>query len=132
MSAPGLAFDDVRLYLNGSLLVSLNAAIAPGEVLTVMGPSGVGKSTLLAFAAGFLDPAFRAEGRVLLNGADVTGDAPEARHMGLLFQDPLLFAHMSVAGNLLFGLPRAAPDRKARVEAALADAGLAGDRKSVV
>lgn len=126
MSAPGLAFDDVRLYLNGSLLVSLNAAIAPGEVLTVMGPSGVGKSTLLAFAAGFLDPAFRAEGRVLLNGADVTGDAPEARHMGLLFQDPLLFAHMSVAGNLLFGLPRAAPDRKARVEAALADAGLAG------
>lgn len=126
MTPPGLVFENTRLYLNGTLLAGLDAAIAPGEVLTVMGPSGVGKSTLLAFAAGFLDPAFRAEGRVLLNGRDVTHAPPESRHMGLLFQDPLLFPHMSVAGNLLFGVPRGAADRQARVAAALADAGLEG------
>ncbi|WP_445003363.1 ATP-binding cassette domain-containing protein [Halomonas mongoliensis] len=130
MTAPrhdfDLVFDNVQIALEGRTLLALDARIAPGEVLTVMGPSGSGKSTLLAFAAGFLSAAFTARGRVLLNGREITALPAERRGIGLLFQDPLLFPHLSVAGNLRFGLPRAAPARTERVEAALADIGLAG------
>lgn len=120
-----LRLDGVRIALGGMPLLAVDAEIGPGEVLTVMGPSGAGKTTLLAFVAGFLDPAFRAEGRVLLDGTDVTALPPEARRIGLLFQDPLLFPHLSVGGNLLFGMPRGA-DRHARMRAALGRAGLPG------
>jgi putative thiamine transport system ATP-binding protein len=115
--------------LNGRLLVALDADIAPGHVLTVTGPSGVGKSTLLAFVAGFLGPDFRADGRVLLNGRDVTDLRPEQRSIGLLFQDAMLLPHLSVGGNLLLGLHRDVKGKKARrdaVEAALAEVGLRG------
>ncbi len=123
----GLKFDRVGISLNGQPLVSLDRLIAPGEVLTVMGPSGSGKSTLLAFAAGFLDPVFEAEGRIILDGEDVTDRPPERRGMGLLFQDPLLFPHMSVGANLMFGLKpeiHGAAARRQAVAQALADVGL--------
>lgn len=121
-----LVLKDVQLALDGASLLTLDAEVGPGEILSVMGPSGSGKSTLLAFVAGFLAPAFEASGRVLLDGRDITGLPAERRGIGLLFQDPLLFPHLSVAGNLHFGLPRAARDRAARVEAALDAVGLAG------
>jgi putative thiamine transport system ATP-binding protein len=121
-----LRLEGVRISLDGRLLVELDRAISAGEVLTVMGPSGSGKSTLLAYVAGFLDPAFRAEGRVLLNGTELTGLSPEERRVGLLFQDPLLFPHLSVAGNLLFGVRRSQERRRERAVEALASAGLAG------
>lgn len=120
-----LRLDGVRIALGGVPLLAVDADVGPGEVLTVMGPSGSGKSTLLAFVAGFLDPAFRAAGRVLLDGEDVTALPAEKRRIGLLFQDPLLFPHLSVGGNLLFGMPRGA-GRRARMLAALARAGLPG------
>ncbi|UYG02727.1 ATP-binding cassette domain-containing protein [Halomonas sp. LR3S48] len=119
-----LEFDKVHITLHGQTLLHLDARIGPGEVLTVMGPSGSGKSTLLAFAAGFLAPTFAASGRILLGGKDITALPAEQRGIGLLFQDPLLFPHLSVAGNLRFGLPRATPDKAARVETALAEIGL--------
>ncbi|MDX1464454.1 MAG: ATP-binding cassette domain-containing protein [Halomonas sp.] len=121
-----LELRDVRLRLGGTPLVALDTEIAPGEVLTVMGPSGAGKSTLLAFLAGFLAPEFEASGRVLLDGRDLTALPAERRGIGLLFQDPLLFPHLSVAGNLRFGLPRAGADKAVRVERALEHIGLAG------
>lgn len=120
-----LRLDGIRIGLGGVSLVAVDAEVGPGEVLTVMGPSGSGKSTLLAFLAGFLDPAFKAVGRVLLDGEDVTATPAEARRIGLLFQDPLLFPHLSVGGNLLFGMP-AGPDRRGRMRAALAESGLDG------
>lgn len=121
-----LELRDVRIRLGDTPLVALDAEIAPGEVLTVMGPSGSGKSTLLAFLAGFLAPEFAASGRVLLDGRDLTALPAERRGIGLLFQDPLLFPHLSVAGNLRFGLPRAGADKATRVEQALERIGLAG------
>lgn len=127
--AEGLVLDRVRIDLGRRRLVDVDAAVAPGEALTVMGPSGSGKSTLLAFACGTLDPAFSAEGRVVLDGADVTALPPERRRVGILFQDALLFPHLSVAGNLLLAVPPAVRGRAARrerVEAALAHAGLEG------
>ncbi|WP_026379833.1 ATP-binding cassette domain-containing protein [Afifella pfennigii] len=128
-SGKGLHLDRVVIGLAGRELLALDRSIAPGKVLTVMGPSGSGKSTLLAFLAGFLDPAFTATGRVLVDGEDVTDLPAQERHMGLLFQDPLLFPHLSVGGNLLFGLDPALPGRHARrkaVEAALAEVGMEG------
>ena len=78
---------------------------------------------------GTLDPAFSAAGRVWLGEREITGLPPEARRVGILFQDDLLFPHLSVGDNLAFGLPasvRGRAARRARVEAALAEADLAG------
>jgi putative thiamine transport system ATP-binding protein len=127
--ARGLVLSDVTIWLNGGELLKLDAAVRPGEVLTVMGPSGVGKSTLLAFVGGFLGRDFRAGGQILLNGRDVTALPPERRGIGLLFQDALLLPHLSVAGNLLVGLSAQVKGRAARrraVEEALAEVGLEG------
>jgi putative thiamine transport system ATP-binding protein len=124
-----LIFDKVVITLAGRDLISLDRSIAPGEVLTVMGPSGIGKSTLLAHAAGFLDPAFAARGRVLSGETELTGLPPHQRRLGLLFQDPLLFPHMSVGENIAFALPPELHGRARRrqaVAAALADVELAG------
>ena len=121
-----LALSHITIRREDSVLLSIDAVIRAGEVLTVMGPSGSGKSTLLAFVAGLLDPAFSAEGQVLLDGRDVTQLPPESRRIGLLFQDPLLFPHLSVASNLLFGVARNAADRQKKVGDALAAAGLDG------
>ncbi|MCE8034110.1 ATP-binding cassette domain-containing protein [Billgrantia tianxiuensis] len=125
-TAHRLVLEDIHIALAGSPLLSLDAEIGPGEVLTVMGPSGSGKSTLLAYLAGFLAPSFQASGRVLLDGHDISRLPAERRGIGLLFQDPLLFPHLSVAGNLRFGMPRTVPDKAGRIEAALEQVGLSG------
>ena len=125
----GLRLDYVAIDIDGRNLVRLDRLVAPGEVLTVMGPSGSGKSSLFAFIAGFLDPAFTARGSVRLNGRELTVLPPERRRVGLLFQDALLYPHMSVGRNLLFGLDasvRGRPARRAAVEAMLAEVGLEG------
>jgi len=118
------------LAVGGRALISdLDLAVAPGAVVTVMGPSGSGKSTLLSWICGTLDPAFTAEGRVWLGDREITELPPEARRVGILFQDDLLFPHLSVGDNLAFGLPavvRGRAARRARAEAALADADLPG------
>ncbi|WP_205738536.1 ATP-binding cassette domain-containing protein [Billgrantia endophytica] len=126
MTQHHLEIDDLRITLEDAPLLELDAHIGPGEVLAVMGPSGSGKSTLLAWLAGFLTPDFQASGRILLDGRDITLLPAERRGIGLLFQDPLLFPHLSVAGNLRFGIPRAIPDKLERAEAALKQVGLSG------
>ncbi|NGN42860.1 ATP-binding cassette domain-containing protein [Mesorhizobium sp. CGMCC 1.15528] len=129
MAENGLFLDDVSIALNGHRLVALAHSVAPGEVLTVMGPSGSGKSTLLAYIGGFLAPAFEASGKVFSDGLELTALPAEDRHVGILFQDPLLFPHMSVGGNLIFAIPASVKGKAARyalAEAALEGVGLAG------
>ena len=125
----GLVLDRLEVRAKGELIVSLDASVAPGEVLTIMGPSGSGKSTALAAIIGTLGPDFSLSGRLVRDGRDVTGLPTRARGVGLLFQDDVLFPHLSVGGNLAFALPaslRGRTARRAAVEAALAKAGLAG------
>jgi putative thiamine transport system ATP-binding protein len=123
-----LALHEVSIALHERLLVPpLSAAVEPGTVLVVMGESGSGKSSLLAYLAGLLAPPLRGGGRVLLDGRDITALPVEQRRVGLLFQDDLLFPHLSVRDNLLFALPAGRrADRLAAAEAALAEAELPG------
>ncbi len=126
MSKNQLELNDVKLSLDGKTLVELACCIKAGEILTVMGPSGSGKSSLLAYIAGFLDPVFDTTGTVVINGEDISGLAPEQRRIGLLFQDPLLFPHLSIAGNLRFALPRQQVEKSKLIREGLEKIGLAG------
>ncbi|ARU02938.1 ATP-binding cassette domain-containing protein [Yoonia vestfoldensis] len=124
----GLSLRDVTVFKDQSPLIRLHHDVAPGAVLTIMGPSGVGKSTLLAFITGNLSSDFTASGAVWLDGHDITHAAAHQRRVGILFQDDLLFPHLSVGENLAFGLRPggARSDRQARIDAALAEVGLDG------
>jgi putative thiamine transport system ATP-binding protein len=141
MTAPGVAaprpadslvLAGVIVRLGARVLVDhLDAQVAPGEVLAVMGPSGSGKSSLLHWMIGALGAPFAATGQLRIGTEDLTLLPTERRRIGLMFQDDLLFPHMSVARNLLFALPAgegggSPTGRRAIVEAALAEAGLAG------
>jgi putative thiamine transport system ATP-binding protein len=125
-----LTLRDVSIALPGRVLIrDLSIDVAPGQVVTVMGASGSGKSSLLAYVGGFLAAPFVATGTVAIGGRTLAGVPPHERGAGILFQDDLLFPHLSVGGNLRFGLPasvRPQVARRAAVDSALAEAGLAG------
>jgi len=117
----------------GTLVNDLRFEVQPGQILTLMGASGSGKSSVLAAIAGTLGSvaegaqALRFEGSVRLHGDDITHWPTAQRHVGLLFQDALLFAPMTVAENLHFAVPPGPrAQRLAQVQQALEEAGLQG------
>lgn len=118
-----MRLDHVQIHLGDRQLVAVDTTIANGEVLTIMGPSGSGKSTLINLISGHLAPAFRASGKVMIK-QDILKLPPHKRRVGVLFQDDLLFPHLSVGQNLMFGI--AGGRRKKRALAMLSDIGLAG------
>ena len=126
----GLRLREVRLRVGGGdLLAGFDLDVPPGAVTTVMGPSGCGKSSLLGYICGTLEPVFEAAGEVWLDGVAIHELPPERRRVGILFQDDLLFPHLSVGENLAFALPpwvRGRRERRARIEAALDEADLPG------
>lgn len=97
------ATDLVHRYERGGTpsLTGASLVAARGEMLTIVGPSGSGKSTLLAIIAGLEEPE---SGVVSFDGHDVTGVPAEDRSVGLVLQDASLFPHLSVEGNVAFGL----------------------------
>jgi iron(III) transport system ATP-binding protein len=114
-------FGDVSAVDGASLCV------ARGEVVALLGPSGCGKTTLLRLIAGFERPD---SGSIAVDGRLVAGDtwiAPEARRVGMVFQDYALFPHLTVAANVGFGVDRRA--RAERVPELLAVVGLEGLEK---
>lgn len=123
-----LRIDGLVLTLQGRVLAGpIEAEVPPGGVLALTGPSGCGKSSLLLALAGLAAPPLQAHGRLWLGDIALHALPPEARRLGLMFQDDLLFDHLTVLGNLLFAMPAAArAAREAEARAALAEAGLAG------
>ncbi|AZN71035.1 ABC transporter ATP-binding protein [Georhizobium profundi] len=80
---------------------NLDMKIMAGEFVTFLGPSGCGKSTTLRILGGFESPD---QGRVILDGVDVTKQPPNKRDVNMVFQDYALFPHMTVGENIAFGL----------------------------
>jgi len=109
-----LQIKNCQLYRQNELLLSLNEQVNGGEILTIMGPSGSGKSSLLNWLTGTLPSSFKANGEVWLNGQNIDNTPPHLRHIGVLYQDALLFSHLTVAGNIAFAMPKG--NKKQRLE----------------
>ena len=92
-----------KTYPNGvRALDPITLDVARGETVVFLGPSGCGKTTMLRIIAGLEQPD--AGGRVLFDGADVTGIPIEHRNVGMVFQSYALFPNMNVADNIGYGL----------------------------
>ena len=112
-------------YGSTEVLRDINLKIEPGEFFALLGPSGSGKSTLLRLIAGFNQ---HQRGELLVDGQDITGVPPHARHIGMVFQSYALWPHMNVWDNVAFGLVERRETRdaiKRKVAAALELVGLA-------
>lgn len=126
-AVPRLELRDTRRGYGDAVAVDgVTLALAAGEVVCLLGPSGCGKSTLLAIAAGVQR---QDAGTVAIDGRLVSGPdlhlPPEARGVGLVFQDFALFPHLTVARNVGFGLAGTPAGRAARTAALIARLGLA-------
>jgi spermidine/putrescine transport system ATP-binding protein len=115
-----IRFENVTKRFGKVIAVdNVSLAIEEGEFFALLGPSGCGKTTLLRMLAGFETPS---EGRILIDGADISRTPPNKRPVNMVFQSYAVFPHMSVADNVAYGLmvdgvPKSERDR--RVEEAL-------------
>ncbi|MGE3150047.1 MAG: ABC transporter ATP-binding protein [Pseudorhodoplanes sp.] len=99
---PLVRFENVSKSFGGLPAVDrLSLDIRAGEFFALLGPSGCGKTTLLRLLAGFERPD---SGRILLNGEDVSRLPPHRRAVNMMFQNYALFPHLTVEGNIAFGL----------------------------
>lgn len=115
-----------RLSAPGKIMLQdLHLRVPSGTIHTVMGASGSGKSSLLAAVCGTLNDALTFEGDITLDGQRIDQMPTERRRVGILFQEDLLFAHMTVQENLLFAVPTApktqAHSREEKVRQGLQD-----------
>ena len=113
-----------RSYGSVTALHPLDLQISSGEYVVILGPSGSGKTTILSLIGGFVAPT---QGKIIIAGQDVTDIGPEKRDSTTVFQDYALFPHMSVAGNVEFGLAMRGVgrlQRHARVKEMLTTVGL--------
>jgi len=94
-------YDATKRFGRTTAVHRANLEIRQGEFFSLLGPSGSGKTTLLRIIAGLEDPD---EGRVVIDGREVTGLPPYVRKVGMVFQDFLLFPHMTVGENIQFPL----------------------------
>jgi spermidine/putrescine transport system ATP-binding protein len=127
MTEPFLRLERVaKSYGETAAVAGIDLAIGRGEFVVLLGPSGSGKTTVLSILGGFVEPS---AGRVFLDGEDVTHLSAARRPTATVFQDYALFPHMSVLGNVAFGLAMRkvpGPERRRRAEAMLERVGLAG------
>src|SRR5579872_5132635 len=121
LTAPLVKFERVTKRFGGFTAIDqLSLEIGRGEFFALLGPSGCGKTTLMRLLAGFATPD---EGRILLEGHNIQGVPAYRRPVNMMFQSYALFPHLTVAGNIAFGLRQerlAKADIDARVAEMLA------------
>ncbi len=96
-----LEIESLSIQLGEFSFTDLNLKVTDGEYCIILGPTGAGKTILLETIAGIHHPK---NGRILLNDKDITNIPPERRGIGMVYQDYMLFPHMTVAENIGFGL----------------------------
>jgi ABC-type Fe3+/spermidine/putrescine transport system ATPase subunit len=108
-----LSIQDLHIrYGDQPVIENFSLEIQDGELVSVLGPSGAGKTTILKAVAGLLTPQ---KGDIFIDGAKINHLPPEKRDAVMVFQKPLLFPFMNVAQNVAFGLRmRGKPGRKER------------------
>lgn len=119
-----LEIEDLSIQLGEFSFKDLNLTVKKGEYCIILGPTGAGKTILLETIAGIHYPK---SGRILLDGKEITNTPPESRGIGMVYQDYMLFPHMTVAENIGFGLKeRGVPEaeRSAEVEKIAATFGI--------
>ena len=93
-------------YNEKNLFKPLSFFVYSGEVITLMGASGSGKSSLLSYIAGSMNPLFKGFGRITLGDREIQNLPLQDRKVGLLYQDDLLFPHLTVGENLLYPISK--------------------------
>ncbi|MCE2516518.1 MAG: ATP-binding cassette domain-containing protein [Alphaproteobacteria bacterium] len=124
-----LVLDNVALGFGGApLFAPLSLTIKGGDIALLTAPSGAGKSTLLRWICGMPTNGLTGDGHVSLNGRPLNSVAVEKRRIGMMFQEPLMFPHLTVADNLGFGLTRggSAAQRRDIIARQLERVGMAG------
>ena len=114
-----------KSFENTDVLKGIDLDIAQGEFITLLGSSGCGKTTTIRIIAGLEMPD---EGRVILDGTDITDLSPDKRNVNTIFQNYALFPHMNVADNISYGLKIrkvAKAERRAKAEEMLQRLGIA-------
>ena len=91
---------------------NLNIKVNNGKILTIFGSSGVGKSSLINVIAGVYESNLLFTGDIILNNKKITNTLPEKRKIGLLLQDGVLFPHLSVEQNLIFGIKKSLTNKE--------------------
>ena len=126
--AEPLILKTLTISAGATPIVSVSLTAAAGEITTLMGPSGSGKSSILAAITGTVPDGLFATGDILLGSQNIATLPAWKRHIGILYQDELLFPHLSVGGNVALGLAPGGrrTERQARVKRALSEVGLEG------
>src|SRR5437868_2571032 len=113
-----------KQFANHRAVADVSLDVPPGSFFALLGPSGCGKTTTLRMIAGFEQPT---AGEILLNGESIAHLPPYARNVNTVFQNYALFPHLTVSGNVEFGLRRsAASDLAGRVARVLEQVSLTG------
>ena len=124
--------QDVQLsFSNTPLFAPFSLTIQKGEICLLQSESGTGKTSLLRWIAGIEDKQMHAEGKIFLNGKDITNLPAEHRRIGILFSEALLFPHLTVAENIGIGVASdiGGKKRKDLIKKSLISAGLPGIEK---
>ena len=101
-----LEVSDLHVRLAEFQLAGVSLSLDRGDYLTIIGPTGAGKTIFIEALVGFWQPD---QGRVSLDGRDITHELPEQRHIGIVYQDYALMPHMTVQRNIAYGLKRRSP-----------------------
>src|SRR5262249_46166705 len=115
--------EDLSVVRGGFRLDRVSFELSAGVYGLVIGPTGSGKSTLIETIAGHLGAS---HGRIVIDGEDATRLAPERRKVGVVYQRHPLFPHLTVRGNVEYGLPPGRDGREARVGPLAETLGISG------